>query len=184
MVTSLNEDNESVTVEWIENGDTKGKEIDLESIFLLNPDLAPDEDIEPSPETPPPPTPAAKVNKMVKSRRTVAPIKNDTPARDNRGKCYVFPFQGRCSLTRADDTKLSGAVDTPEGWDAIQINLDKLEKWAHGNLMQFNKTKCKVPHLDRGKPQYQYRLGDEQTERSPTKKNLWVLVYESLGMSW
>ncbi|CAB1352199.1 unnamed protein product [Coregonus sp. 'balchen'] len=26
MVTSLNEDNESVTVEWIENGDTKGKE--------------------------------------------------------------------------------------------------------------------------------------------------------------
>lgn len=29
MVTSLNEDNESVTVEWIENGDTKGKEVNL-----------------------------------------------------------------------------------------------------------------------------------------------------------
>lgn len=29
MVTSLNEDNESVTVEWIENGDTKGKEVKL-----------------------------------------------------------------------------------------------------------------------------------------------------------
>lgn len=29
MVTSLNEDNESVTVEWIENGDTKGKEVSL-----------------------------------------------------------------------------------------------------------------------------------------------------------
>lgn len=27
MVTSLNDDNESVTVEWIENGDTKGKEV-------------------------------------------------------------------------------------------------------------------------------------------------------------
>lgn len=27
MVTSLHEDNESVTVEWIENGDTKGKEV-------------------------------------------------------------------------------------------------------------------------------------------------------------
>uniref|UniRef100_A0A8C6XPA5 Kinesin-like protein n=1 Tax=Naja naja TaxID=35670 RepID=A0A8C6XPA5_NAJNA len=65
MVTSLNEDNESVTVEWIENGDTKGKEIDLESIFSLNPDLAPEED-DPSPETPPPPTPSAKVNKIVK----------------------------------------------------------------------------------------------------------------------
>lgn len=41
-------------------------QIDLESIFSLNPDLAPDEDIEPSPETPPPPTPSAKVNKIVK----------------------------------------------------------------------------------------------------------------------
>uniref|UniRef100_A0A674BLU8 Kinesin-like protein n=1 Tax=Salmo trutta TaxID=8032 RepID=A0A674BLU8_SALTR len=67
MVTSLNEDNESVTVEWIENGDTKGKEIDLESIFALNPDVAPEEEIAPSPETPPPPTPTSvKVNKITK----------------------------------------------------------------------------------------------------------------------
>ncbi|CAB1319912.1 unnamed protein product [Coregonus sp. 'balchen'] len=67
MVTSLNEDNESVTVEWIENGDTKGKEIDLESIFALNPDVAPEEEIAPGPETPPPPTPTSvKVNKIPK----------------------------------------------------------------------------------------------------------------------
>lgn len=85
MVTSLNEDNESVTVEWIENGDTKGKEIDLESIFALNPDVAPEEEIPPSPETPPPPTPSGgKVSKIAKNRRTIAPSKNDTPSRDNR----------------------------------------------------------------------------------------------------
>uniref|UniRef100_A0A8C5EA84 Kinesin-like protein n=1 Tax=Gouania willdenowi TaxID=441366 RepID=A0A8C5EA84_GOUWI len=54
MVTSLHEDNESVTVEWIESGDTKGKEIDLESIFALNPDVVPDEEIPQSPEAPPP----------------------------------------------------------------------------------------------------------------------------------
>ncbi|XP_030273488.1 kinesin-like protein KIF2A isoform X1 [Sparus aurata] len=92
MVTSLNEDNESVTVEWIENGDTKGKEIDLESIFALNPDVAPDEEIAPSPETPPPPTPTCvKVNKIAKNRRTIAPTKNDTPSRDNR----VAPTRAR-----------------------------------------------------------------------------------------
>ncbi|XP_050977558.1 kinesin-like protein KIF2A isoform X1 [Labeo rohita] len=87
MVTSLNEDNESVTVEWIENGDTKGKEIDLESIFALNPDIAPEEEIPQSPETPPPPVSSAiKINKIPqnKNRRTVAPPKNETPARDNR----------------------------------------------------------------------------------------------------
>ncbi|CAM4728877.1 hypothetical protein PO909_022990 [Leuciscus waleckii] len=87
MVTSLNEDNESVTVEWIENGDTKGKEIDLESIFALNPDIAPEEEILQSPETPPPPVSSAvKINKIPqnKNRRTAAPPKNETPARDNR----------------------------------------------------------------------------------------------------
>ncbi|MEJ1275660.1 hypothetical protein NN561_006557 [Cricetulus griseus] len=94
MVTSLNEDNESVTVEWIENGDTKGKEIDLESIFSLNPDLVPDEEIEPSPEIPPPSS--SKVNKIVKNRRTVASsIKNDPPPRDNRvvGSARARPSQ-------------------------------------------------------------------------------------------
>ncbi|MFT7811829.1 kinesin-like protein KIF2A isoform X4 [Arapaima gigas] len=91
MVTSLNEDNESVTVEWIENGDTKGKEIDLESIFALNPDLAPGEDSVPSPETPPLPSQTSvKVNKISKNRRTIAPTKNDTPSRDNRGEVYTF----------------------------------------------------------------------------------------------
>ncbi|XP_072288496.1 kinesin-like protein KIF2A isoform X6 [Eucyclogobius newberryi] len=92
MVTSLNDDNESVTVEWIENGDTKGKEIDLESIFALNPDVAPEEEISPSPETPPPPTPTAvKSSKIAKNRRTIAPSKSETPSRDNR----VLPTRGR-----------------------------------------------------------------------------------------
>uniref|UniRef100_A0A8C7LYR5 Kinesin-like protein n=1 Tax=Oncorhynchus kisutch TaxID=8019 RepID=A0A8C7LYR5_ONCKI len=65
MVTSLNEDNESVTVEWIENGDTKGKEIDLESIFALNPDVAPEEEVVQSPETPPPASSISSAAKQI-----------------------------------------------------------------------------------------------------------------------
>nr|XP_040053319.1 LOW QUALITY PROTEIN: kinesin-like protein KIF2A [Gasterosteus aculeatus aculeatus] len=120
MVTSLHEDNDSVTVEWIENGDTKGKEIDLESVFAMNPDVAPDEEIPQSPEPPLPPSNVAKTSKLPKTKRITSTAKAENPPRENRAAAV--------GTTRARPSQHSQAAEPPPpppGTKATEPALNK-----------------------------------------------------------
>ena len=84
----------------------------------------------------------------------------------------------------ADDTKLCSVVNTLEGRNAVQRDLDRLERWAHVNLMRFSKTKCKMLHMGWGSPTHIYRLGRLWIKSRLEEKDFGVLVDEKLNMTW
>lgn len=79
-----------------------------------------------------------------------------------------------CILSKfTDDTKLGRVVDVPKRCADIQTDLSRVEKWAEGNLVKFNKEKRKALHL-KEEPQTLVHFRATQLESSSAKKDLWM----------
>ncbi|XP_004434798.1 PREDICTED: kinesin-like protein KIF2B [Ceratotherium simum simum] len=86
VVTDSKRENAWVTVEWVEKGVKKGKKIDLETIFLLNPALVSSEHRTPPRSLPPlplAPSPAIGDQRMATRWIATNPQKNETPSGDS-----------------------------------------------------------------------------------------------------
>ncbi|PKU33807.1 hypothetical protein llap_15889 [Limosa lapponica baueri] len=91
-----------------------------------------------------------------------------------------------------DDTKRGPGAREDRSDDSIRAELvapcigcyqklfSNLERWAHANLIKFNKAKKGVGW---GNPKHKYKLGREWIESSPEDKYLGVVVDEKLNMS-
>ena len=78
---------------------------------------------------------------------------NDMP---NEIKCNIQLF--------ADDAKIFKTVKNEEDHQDLVKDLDNLENWARLWQMKFNVGKCKVLHLGRRNPRYEYNMGDRTLE--------------------
>jgi len=79
-----------------------------------------------------------------------------------------------CTLSKfADNMKLGGVADAPEGCAATQKDLERLESLENRNLRRFNKAKCRVLHPWRNNFMHQYRLAADVLERSSAESACW-----------
>ena len=58
--------------------------------------------------------------------------------------------------------------------------MDNLENWARLWQMKYNVGKCKVLHLGRRNPRYEYNMGDRTLETATEENGLGVIIDEKL----
>jgi len=83
----------------------------------------------------------------------------------------------------ADDTKGAKIIRGPEDREKLQTALDCLCAWAHKWGMSFNVAKCKVLHVGRNNPQYEYYMDGMKLGVTEVEKDVGVMVAKSLKPS-
>ncbi len=83
----------------------------------------------------------------------------------------------------ADDTKAANIIRSQEDQRVLQECLDALMAWAAKWGMAFNAAKCKVMHVGRRNPRFQYTMGEHILETTERERDIGMLVNSNLKPS-
>ena len=76
----------------------------------------------------------------------------------------------------ADDTKVGNRITSPEDRNKLQSAINNLCNWAEKWQMKFNEDKCKVIHMGRSNPRYDYEMNGLLLQSSNCEKDVGVYV--------
>jgi len=80
----------------------------------------------------------------------------------------------------ADDTKGAKIIIGPEDREKLQKALDCMCAWAHKWGMSFNVAKCKILHVGRNNPEYEYFMDSVKVGTTDMERDVGVMVAKSL----
>jgi hypothetical protein len=83
----------------------------------------------------------------------------------------------------ADDTKGQKEIRGDEDRRKLQDALDSLWAWSEKWTMQFNLDKCKVMHVGRNNPEYEYEMNGKKLSVTNEEKDVGVWVTKNLKPS-
>ena len=71
-------------------------------------------------------------------------------------------------------------INGEEDRTKLQTTLDRLVKWAEDWGMQFNVDKCKIMHVGRNNPRYEYFMAGVKLREVEEEKDMGVTIHNSL----
>ena len=86
-------------------------------------------------------------------------------------------------LKFADDTKGLQEINGEEDRIKLQTTLDRLVEWAEDWGMKFNIEKCKIMHVGKNNPRYEYNMAGVKLKVVEEEKDIGVTIHNSLKPS-
>jgi hypothetical protein len=124
-----------------------------------------------------------------------SPVDSGVPQGSVLGPClftvFIDDLEVEIELTElgtfivkfADDTKGLQVIQNEEDRNRMQRALDLLSKWADEWGMEFNVEKCKVMHVGRQNPHYEYQMKGKKLATTEEEKDVGVYVTKNLKPS-